>query len=263
MGHAKSARREANCCPQVYGHLSTGRTLGLQLPTGSCRARPSGDESARLAHMGLASIARVITMLLLVLSYWSLLLAGRAAAADWIAPLPEPFTVTKAFQPPDNPYGAGHRGVDIAATAGQDVRAAGTGTVVYAGALAGRGVVSIQHADGLRTTYEPLSAAVSAGVSVSAGQVIGTVDAGHPGCPIPACLHWGLTRGDSYFDPLLLLSTGPVRLLPRYRSGVAALGLRPAVTGTLGTLAVGTLGAGLISRYRPPRHGGGPGGRPP
>lgn len=202
--------------------------------------------------MGIASIARVPTVLALVLSYWSLLLAGPAAAADWVAPLPEPLTVTRAFQPPENPYGAGHRGVDIAATSGQDVRAAGTGTVVYAGALAGRGVVSIQHSGGLRTTYEPLSAAVSAGVSVSAGQVIGTVDAGHAGCPVPACLHWGLKRGDSYLDPLLLLSTGPVRLLPRYQSR-AALGLRPAVAGTLATFAVGTLGLSLFSGNRASR----------
>jgi hypothetical protein len=39
------------------------------------------------------------------------------------------------------------------------------------------------------------------------------VDAGHPGCPAAACLHWGLRRGEVYLDPMLLLGFR-VRLLP-------------------------------------------------
>ncbi|HWS31504.1 MAG TPA: M23 family metallopeptidase, partial [Actinoplanes sp.] len=102
---------------------------------------------------------------------------------------------------------------DLSAGAGSVVRSAGGGTVVYAQRLAGRGVVSVAHAGGLRTTYEPVTATVTAGASVAAGDPIGTVEPGHPGCP-GACLHWGLRRGDVYLDPLLLLGLGRVRLLP-------------------------------------------------
>jgi murein DD-endopeptidase MepM/ murein hydrolase activator NlpD len=60
------------------------------------------------------------------------------------------------------PFGPGHRGVDLAAVAGAPVLAAGAGTVVFAGTVAGRGVVSVDHSGGLRTTYEPVLPTVTA-----------------------------------------------------------------------------------------------------
>src|SRR5690349_5762323 len=123
--------------------------------------------------------------------------------------------VTRPFDPPPRPWLAGHRGVDLAAAPGTPVRAAGAGTVVFTGTVAGRGVVSIAHAGGLRTTYEPLLlSGLRTGETVAAGQEIGRLAPGHPGCPAPACLHWGLRRGDTYLDPLTLLGLGRVRLLP-------------------------------------------------
>jgi murein DD-endopeptidase MepM/ murein hydrolase activator NlpD len=136
----------------------------------------------------------------------------------WIAPSYQwpvlPSQVLRRFDPPPEPWLAGHRGVDLGASAGATVRAAGGGVVVWTGTLAGRGVVSIQHAGGLRTTYEPVTATVRAGDVVRAGDPIGSVEPGHPGCPQAACLHWGLRRGDVYLDPLALLGLGRVRLLP-------------------------------------------------
>ncbi|HEX5496946.1 MAG TPA: M23 family metallopeptidase [Mycobacteriales bacterium] len=122
--------------------------------------------------------------------------------------------VTRGFDPPDGPYGPGHRGVDLAAPPGTPVLAAGTGVVGYAGVLAGRGVVTVVHANGLRTTYEPVHALVRRGQHVSAGTVLGTLEPGHAGCPDRACLHWGLLHGTTYLDPLSLFWRGPVRLLP-------------------------------------------------
>jgi murein DD-endopeptidase MepM/ murein hydrolase activator NlpD len=80
--------------------------------------------------------------------------------------------------------------------------------------VAGRGVVSVQHGNGLRTTYEPVEPAVRAGAVVAAGEPIGLLMAGHAGCPAAACLHWGLRDGEVYLDPLALLGFGRVRLLP-------------------------------------------------
>jgi murein DD-endopeptidase MepM/ murein hydrolase activator NlpD len=120
----------------------------------------------------------------------------------------------RGFDPPPHRYGRGHRGIDLAGVPGLPVLAAASATVVFAGPVAGRPVVSIQHGGGLRTTYEPVLAVVSAGDVVAAGQRIGTLAAGHPGCGMAACLHWGLRRGDEYLDPLQLLAPGPLRLLP-------------------------------------------------
>ncbi|NJP30781.1 murein hydrolase activator EnvC family protein [Micromonospora thermarum] len=129
-------------------------------------------------------------------------------------PLPGPPLVVRHFDPPPQPWLSGHRGVDLAATPGALVRAAGAGMVTFAGAVAGRPVVTVTHADGLRTTYEPVRPAVEVGAPVPAGGPIGHLLAGHPGCPVASCLHWGLRRGDVYLDPLALVGRGPVRLLP-------------------------------------------------
>lgn len=126
-------------------------------------------------------------------------------------PLPPPHPVVRAFHAPSTPFGPGHRGVDLAAPANSPVLAAGDGVVVYAGAVAARTLVSIQHRSGLRTTYEPVAPQVTAGSPVRRGDVIGHLQEGH--CPSP-CLHWGVRRGHEYLDPLRLVSSGRVRLLP-------------------------------------------------
>jgi murein DD-endopeptidase MepM/ murein hydrolase activator NlpD len=123
-------------------------------------------------------------------------------------------TVTRGFAPPATRYGSGHRGVDLSAPPGSPVLASGTGVVAFAGMLAGRGVISIDHGP-LRTTYEPVEPEVRVGQAVGAGDVIGTLAPGHPGCPAGAgCLHWGLRRGADYLDPLGLLRPQHSRLLP-------------------------------------------------
>lgn len=136
------------------------------------------------------------------------------SGSAWGAPLDGELTVTRAFDRLPHPYAAGHRGVDLAGAPSGLVSAAGGGTVVFAGLVAGRPVVSIEHADGLRTTYEPVDPSVAAGQAVARGSPIGTLQTGHAGCPVQACLHWGLRRGETYLDPLLLLRPRQVRLLP-------------------------------------------------
>ncbi|WP_250576534.1 M23 family metallopeptidase, partial [Mycobacterium tuberculosis] len=68
-------------------------------------------------------------------------------------------------------WNPGHRGVDLAGRPGQPVYAAGSATVVFAGLLAGRPVVSLAHPGGLRTSYEPVVAQVRVGQPVSAPTV--------------------------------------------------------------------------------------------
>jgi len=131
---------------------------------------------------------------------------------------PEAPAVTRGFDAPRPDWQRGHRGVDLAGAPGQPVYSAGPGTVVFAGALAGRPVVSVQHPGGLRTSYEPVQADVRPGQLVDAGSPLGRLVTGHPGCPTAACLHWGAMWGPAqradYVDPLGLLAAIPVRLKP-------------------------------------------------
>lgn len=130
--------------------------------------------------------------------------------------------VVRRFAAPAQPWLAGHRGVDGAAAPKAVVRAAAAGEVRFADWLAGRPVISVDHANGLRTTYERVDPAVRAGDLVSRGDPLGRLLPGHPGCPVAACLHWGLRRGDMYLDPLIVLGSGQVRLLPLTNPAAAA-----------------------------------------
>ena len=135
-------------------------------------------------------------------------------APGWNWPLPLPHHVERGFDPPPQPWLAGHRGVDLAGSAGEPVLAAGAGVVSFAGRVARIPVISIRHADGLLTTYQPVRSRLSAGDAVGAGQQIGRLVETGSHCPPAACLHWGLRRGVDYLDPLALLHLNPVRLLP-------------------------------------------------
>ena len=133
---------------------------------------------------------------------------------DW--PLRPRPAVVRTFDAPQPNWQRGHRGVDLAGSAGQTVYAAAPGTVVFAGQLAGRPVVSVAHPGGLRTSYEPVRASVRPGAVVTAGTPLGTLVAGHPGCT--SCLHWGAMWGAAsqadYVDPLGLLASTEIRLKP-------------------------------------------------
>ena len=133
---------------------------------------------------------------------------------DWpLRPEPE---VVRAFDPPEVVWGSGHRGVDLLGSAGQSVHASLAGTVTFAGRLAGRGVVVVDHG-ATRTTYEPVTASVDRGTTVARGAVLGRLESVGSHCPPRTCLHWGWKRGEEYLDPLRLVGLGPVRLLPLWR----------------------------------------------
>lgn len=130
-------------------------------------------------------------------------------------PVPGAVVVVRPFDPPDQPWQAGHRGVDVAAPPGSPVLATADGTVSFAGAVAGRGVLVVDHG-GTRTTYEPVTALVPRGTSVRAGQTVARLATGHDcGTPEVTCLHVGLKRGESYLEPVFAAgAANNLRLLP-------------------------------------------------
>ena len=119
--------------------------------------------------------------------------------------------VIKGFAPPAERWLPGSRGVEFAAVVGEPVSTVTAGVVVFAGQVAGAGVVSSLLPDGRRTTHMPVVPSVVVGQVVVPGQVIGVVGMGPP-CT-RTCLHWGLKKGDVYQNPMTLLQL-EVRLLP-------------------------------------------------
>ena len=142
--------------------------------------------------------------------------SARDVTVAYRLPLDPPAQLLRPFDPPPRPWLAGHRGVDVGATAGVTVVSPAAGVVTFAGDVAGRGVVTVLHADGRRSSLEPVTATVREGDHVTTGATLGTLagDA-HGGTPGGPALHWGVRVGDRYVDPWLLLpGTGPVVLLP-------------------------------------------------
>lgn len=141
--------------------------------------------------------------------------AGLHEADAYVDPTsgePLPNRVLRGFDPPEQKWLAGHRGVDLDLNVGEEVLAAGSGVIAFAGSVAGTPTISIDHPDGIRTTYQPVHARVSRGDMVFEGDVIGTL--GHPFDGYPG-LHWGArVDKDDYIDPLELLDAPIIRLKP-------------------------------------------------
>lgn len=122
------------------------------------------------------------------------------AAGDWVWPVVGP--MIRGFDPPDSPFGSGHRGIDIAAAVGTAVRATAAGTVTFAGPVGGRLFLTIDHGGGLESTYSWVEALhVRRGDPVARGQLIARSGTGHAGVLVPH-LHLGVRVLDAYVDPL-------------------------------------------------------------
>ena len=122
-----------------------------------------------------------------------------AASSSYMRPVRG--AIIRRFEPPPTPYAAGHRGLDMAVPVGTPVAASNDGVVAFAGAVAGELFVSIDHADGIRTTYSYLSTVlVRRGDVVARGRRVGLSGPGHAGATEPH-LHFGMRVGDTYLDP--------------------------------------------------------------
>jgi murein DD-endopeptidase MepM/ murein hydrolase activator NlpD len=132
--------------------------------------------------------------------------AGSVGPANWTWPVLGP--VINAYDPPDTPFGAGHRGIDIAVPFGTTILAPEAATVSFAGKVGGYLFVTLDHGAGLESTYSWVSAIfVHKGDVVARGQPIAASGTGHPGSSVPH-LHLGVKLADVYQDPVDYL--GPI-----------------------------------------------------
>jgi len=127
---------------------------------------------------------------------------GPVPAPTWSWPLSPRPAVLRAFDPPAKPWLSGHRGVDLeAAQVGAPLISPAAGTVSFVGTVVDRPVITIDHGNGLRSSFEPVASSLAVGSAVAEGDVLGQVQDGHCG-PAPPCLHWGVRRGEDYVNPL-------------------------------------------------------------
>lgn len=124
--------------------------------------------------------------------------------------------MAKDFQPPAQRWLSGHRGVDLTVDWDGQVRAPADGKVSHVGTVVDRNTITIDHGDGLRSSFEPLDSDLKRGDRVHKGQVIGVLQNGnHCMFSIRACVHWGVRLGDDYVNPLQFIGAFlPSVLLP-------------------------------------------------
>lgn len=135
-------------------------------------------------------------------------------AGGWSWPLNPRPAVVRAFDPPARPWLSGHRGVDLqAGFDGAPVTSPAAGTVSFVGVVVDRPVITIDHGDGLRSSFEAVRSDLTSGDAVAEGDVLGWIQPGH--CRPGPCVHWGVRRGADYLNPLAFVTDlRPSVLLP-------------------------------------------------
>ncbi|MXN62572.1 peptidoglycan DD-metalloendopeptidase family protein [Bacillus sp. BGMRC0062] len=137
-----------------------------------------------------------------------------AAGAGWAWPVTPRPGIERPFEAPAQKWLPGHRGVDLAAPPGTSVRSPAEGVVSFSGVVVDREVLTIDHGDGRKSSFEPVSALVRVGDHVTRGQVVARVaDPGHG--PRGRSVHWGVRQDGEYVNPLqFVVDLGPSVLLP-------------------------------------------------
>lgn len=135
----------------------------------------------------------------------------------WQWPTHQGAHVLRNFDKPAQKWNSGHRGVDLAADDAA-VRSPAAGKVVFAGKVVDRTVITIEHEDGRRSSFEPVAQPLKVGTAVKAGEKIAEIDPAISHCS-QLCIHWGVREGTGksaeYLNPLLFLGIeDPSVLLP-------------------------------------------------
>ncbi len=103
---------------------------------------------------------------------------------------------------------AQHSGIDFRARTGAAIKAAGSGTVIFAGWNGGYGrMVEIDHGNGMTTRYAHMSSiSVKEGASVEPGDLLGKV--GSTGRSTGPHLHFEIRRHGDALDPMTFIRAG-------------------------------------------------------
>lgn len=194
---------------------ATALVLALAAPVPVAVPVPHGPEVPLVADTHDDQAGTTAGALAAALGLRSLEKTDRRSTAAWGWPLVGRPEVAQGYDPPAQRWLAGHRGIDLRGVEGEPVLAVDAGVVSYSGEIAGVGIVSVTHASGLRSTYQPVEERAGRGTRVARGDRLGRLRPGAQGhCALHACLHLGARRGDSYVDPTPLLQDLELSLLP-------------------------------------------------
>lgn len=146
-------------------------------------------------------------------------------SVQWVPPVPEASEsdVLEPFVPPELPWSAAHRGIDIGAPQ-TEIVAPAAGEITFEGVVVDRPVLTIRHPNGLLSSLEPVETDLEVGDTVSQGDVVANLSAEIAHCD-NQCVHWGVRKPDAwqigstardlYIDPAFLLGwTEPSVLWP-------------------------------------------------
>ena len=124
--------------------------------------------------------------------------SGTVSGGGFEQPLPGHTTISSGYGYRGSEF---HKGIDIPASAGTTIVAAGSGTVEWANYSTTAGNwIGINHGNGVYSVYMHMSALlVSAGTKVSAGQSIGLV--GNTGASQGNHLHFAVRKNGAYVNP--------------------------------------------------------------
>ena len=179
---------------------------------------PGATESSE--HLGVKppdtrQTALITLVLLFSFLLWQPSVPG-VMASEVVSPLAPPLELVRGFRAPLTDYGAGHRGIDMAALDGVDLLAPTDGQIFYAGLVAAKPVLTIATVSGLKVSLEPACASKPVGRRVSAGAVIGVVcGSGYSShCAPRLCVHFSVRNARGYLSPLYLMGqAAPSRLV--------------------------------------------------
>ena len=161
---------------------------------------PTSDSGVVTATLRLPPPSLAVLVILL-----AMVSTGRAEAGSrWSWPVVG--EVIRGFAKPADAWSAGHRGIDIQADPGAEVRAPVAARVTFVGPVAGRGVIVMRTLEDGDVTLEPIEPAVLLGDVVNAGDIVGFVRGGHLG---DNALHLGLRVEGEYVDPTPFLPLQP------------------------------------------------------
>ena len=198
-----------------------------------------------MTHPPMSNLAALIALALA-----SIPLTASAAEPRLIPPVDA--AVARGFDLPAGQRGPGNRGIDYEVVAGTPARAAGAGTVTFAGRVPNTVAVTVDHGDGFETTYTGMRA-----LYVTRGEVI---DQGHWLGETEDRFHFGVLVDEVYVDPqryLAAIDTGDaIHLIPVENTEGLASVVRQAVEQAIGRDLEGleTIGCTSRSLLRSSRH---------
>lgn len=201
-----------NCWTREFAHRNE-RVTSLQAVHTACELGLSTIRtlvgSGRLVRGDADRVTSIVRippplLFLLVLAIAFTTVGRSDAASRWTWPLVG--EVVHGFARPANEWAAGHRGIDIQALPGSEVRAPVAGLVTFVGPVAGRGVLVLRTLEDEDLTLEPVEPAVLLGDVVNAGDIVGFLRSGHRG---GTSLHLGIRVNGEYVDPAPYLPLQP------------------------------------------------------